>query len=208
MDKKLTSEDMEKRDRVNKRMFETEYKALNKYFYEQAYLMLDKNLRLHKEQIKKAKMPAFALAYIKASQTPLILYLEKRSRYRRDLAIEYPERLYENKDYEKFEDIVRERGSYSQVKDLMPCIGTNVVKTGLQMYITGKAEGISDETIMKDLKTKLHSRRMADCDLVEFAAYPNMKMLDQNIDKVKQQIQEAIVEYRSNEAGVQSEIKD
>lgn len=178
------------------KIFKSEYSSLIKHYHDNTYKMIDENMKAYKKRVLNSQSPEIALAYIMATQVPLISYLELRALKDGNRIMKYPERLYENSDYAPFEEVIIKNENYNQTRHVMTCIGTNVVNMGVATFVKGINIGKSEEEIRLDLTKMFEERRQKELEIVGLASYPSMEMLEKNFEKVKMQIEDAISEIK------------
>ena len=188
----------ESANNFREKMFKAEYSTLIKYYHDNTYKMIDESIRSYKKRVIKSQSPEIALAYIMATQIPLISYLDLRSKKEQSKLFEHPERLFENKDYAPFEEVIIKNGNYNQVKHALNCLGTNAVNMGFATYVKGKKSGKTDEQIKQDINEILEFRKKQEVKIINFTNYPNIERLEENCEKIKLQIEEAIIKFNKN----------
>jgi len=157
--------ELEAKQHAKQKAFEHDAYMWRRYYHNNRYTLQPRGelLKFKKDIIKSGRSER-ALAYLMSSQDPMVEYWETRTKEWRTTIMEYPERLYENREFADWEQVIIKNGTYLEMLEAAKCSGTNIV--ALLMAAYEKAEGINKkEDFEKDFNTVYNARYNSEGEL-------------------------------------------
>ena len=158
----------------------------------------DQNAKARMQKILATRSSERALAFVEASQTPLIYHFEDPKFFKKFGHWMAPKfkigenNLFKCGYYEDFIKIIKENGTYRENLLLAKCIGVDFVDIGKTIYDKAVESGIGKEELKADLRDVFNRRYGAEFELVNGVYGENHKDVERRLMRAKEELEKEL----------------